>query len=707
GPRIARRVAPAFIAGAAALALLAIAGGVRAFRAAPDEPPSPGDPDLVAVAPFQTLDQSVALWGEGLADVLIRDLDGAGPLRTVAAAVSFRGWPGDADRGAAAELGRRSGAGLVVYGSVLRLDADTVALRAWVLDRSAGRSAAELEIRGPESAMARLVDSLSWRILDALGRDRPIASARRVSLAARSLPALRAFLRGEQFYRRGSWDSAMVYYVRAVEADPTLALAFKRMSMLNGWGATAPGDLPGDEYLPRAVRLNRGLAPRDSLILVADSAHFAAVGTTDPETAYRYLRRGMDALEEASRRYPDDPDVLYHLGEARVHTAHPLGGTPERALEPFARSIALDPGYLPAYEHAVELAFQVGQPERARQYVRAAAALASGNARSTWHPLALVLDSGIGAASARGALAAAPAYHLYRLGSYLTWSTDSAEAAVAALRELLAPRHAAATGGVLVTDPELRSHQLALALAFRGHLRAAAALGWRRPADPVAMRVAPMVDPFLELALFGAVPDSVAARTFGKALDPDAEWGGPIRPWPPTHLRGAPWWFARGDTVALHHFAARAARAAGDATSRVAALRGRYFRDAAAGYLSLARGDSLRAVRLFAAIPDTLCLVALCHYEKLALARLLIARGEYARAASLLDLWGMEAGASFAGSLATPSAVLASLERARVAEHLADTATARRKYRFVADAWRHADPQLQPFVAEARAGMGR
>jgi serine/threonine-protein kinase len=690
---------------AALLVLTATAAWLASRRTA--EPPSPPvEPDLVAVAPFQSLDPSLALWGEGLADVLIRDLDGAGPLRTVAGAVSFRDWPGNADRAAATDLGRRTGAELVIYGTVMRLDADTVALRAWVLDRSADQSAAELEVRGPEAGLGRLADSLSFRILEALGRDRPIASARRVSLAARSLPALRAFLRGEQFYRHGYWDSAMVYYGRAVEADPEFALAFKRMSMLDGWGATAPGDLPGDEYLPRAVVLNRGLAPRDSLLLVSDSVGLAALGTADPEAAVRYLLRGMGALEEAARRYPDDPDVHYHLGEARIHSPHPLGGTPERALEPFERTIALDPGFLPAYEHAVELAFQVGRPERGRQYARAAAALASGYDASTWHLLALVLDSGVSAAPTGRALAAAPADPLFRLGSYLRWSTDSTEAAVAAFRELLDPRHAGATGGLLVSDLILRGRHLAQALAFRGHLRAAAEQGWQQPTGR-ALVMAPWVDPFLELALFGAVPDSVAARVFGQALAPDAEWGGRVRPFTPRYLRGAPWWFARGDTLALHRFAARGAEEARNAGSPVAAYRGRYFASAAAGYLALSRGDSLQAARIFAAIPDTLCIVAPCRYEKLTLAQLLAAAGEHEPAANLLDQWGTAGVGNYVISGDTPTAVLAALERARVAERLGDTATARRKYRFVTEAWRGADRELQPWVAEARARLTR
>ncbi len=47
------------------------------------------------------------------------------------------------------------------------------------------------------------------------------------------------------------------------------------------------------------------------------------------------------------------------------------------------------------------------------------------------------------------------------------------------------------------------------------------------------------------------------------------------------------------------------------------------------------------------------------------------------------------------------------LERGRVAERLNDRATAARSYQYVLDAWRHADPELRPYVDEARAGLAR
>ncbi|HYC32157.1 MAG TPA: hypothetical protein VEB59_07675, partial [Gemmatimonadales bacterium] len=79
---------------------------------------------------------------------------------------------------------------------------------------------------------------------------------------------------------------------------------------------------------------------------------------------------------------------------------------------------------------------------------------------------------------------------------------------------------------------------------------------------------------------------------------------------------------------------------------------------------------------------------------------LLAAGGEDHRAAELLDRWVWVGGG-------TPSYVLAILERGRIAERLGDRDRAARSYRFVTDAWRRADPVLEPYVTEAREGLRR
>ena len=124
---------------------------------------------------------------------------------------------------------------------------------------------------------------------------------------------------------------------------------------------------------------------------------------------------------------------------------------------------------------------------------------------------------------------------------------------------------------------------------------------------------------------------------------------------------------------------------------------GRYRSDAALAYLTLLRGDTTAAIRRLEALPDSLC--PFCYFDRLTLAQLLSARQEDERAARLME--------GLLAELLTPSEVLWTLERARVAERRGDRTTAARDYQYVVDVWRHADPQLQPYVAEAREGLVR
>src|SRR5207245_2141891 len=69
----------------------------------------------------------------------------------------------------------------------------------------------------------RLADSVTYSVLRALGHVRPAGALPAGPLGSPSLPAVKAFLRGEQLYRQRSWDSAGAYYGRAVSIDSTFA----------------------------------------------------------------------------------------------------------------------------------------------------------------------------------------------------------------------------------------------------------------------------------------------------------------------------------------------------------------------------------------------------------------------------------------------------------------------------------------------------
>jgi hypothetical protein len=241
---------------------------------------------------------------------------------------------------------------------------------------------------------------------------------------------------------------------------------------------------------------------------------------------------------------------------------------------------------------------------------------------------------------------------------------------------------------------------LAAALAYRGHLREAYQTDRRLLLDPGASKFSRFLDPFLDLSLLGVVPDSMAGPVFARALEPTAPWGSK---WIPRHLRGLPWWLARRDTASLTRFAARAAEETRRPNPPLVALRARLLGATSTAYAALARGDSVGALAHLEAIPDTLCLADLssdCFHLNLTLARLLSARGDDRRAGALLERWRWGGGPG-------PWFVLATLELGRVAERLGEREKAIESYRFVTEAWRRPDPELQPFVAEARQALRR
>jgi tetratricopeptide (TPR) repeat protein len=491
-----------------------------------------------------------------------------------------------------------------------------------------------------------------------------------------------------------------VYYDRAIAQDSTFGIAFKQMGMAVDWHpSNEQSYLKGYEYLRKAVVLNHGLSLKDSMEIAADSFQFAGEDATDPADLIGFTYRWFSTLEEAAHRYPEDPEVWYRLGDARFHSEPPFGGAPGPALQAFDRAIALDSGFAPAYEHTVTLAMLLNRPDLARRYAAAYLRLDPTDANAPSMRLAaLMLDPRRShALEATRMIDTASARVLGSVGfDHLGWWPDSGETAVRLLRE----QTTRSGNGVLPWADTLMYRQfLAVGLASRGHLREAYAVDRRLLLDAKASRFTWFRDPFLSLALLGTVSKSVTAQTFAGAFDPGKAW--PVPPYniQARQLRGLPWWLARGDTASLERFALRAERETATQASAMGKLRGRYLHAAATAYLALARTDSVRALRLFQSIPDTLCLVNACSYEKLIEARLLAAAGRTQQAGAVLDQWVWKAEGPFF--------VLGRLEQGRIAEKLGEHQKAEDSYQFVVDVWRHADPELEPYLREAHAGLER
>ena len=114
-------------------------------------------------------------------------------------------------------------------------------------------------------------------------------------------------------------------------------------------------------------------------------------------------------------------------------------------------------------------------------------------------------------------------------------------------------------------------------------------------------------------------------------------------------------------------------------------------------YVALARHDTADALRRFVELPDSVCP---CLPDRIVTARLLESYSKRSEAADILERsWPID--------WQDPAEGLWRLERGRVAERLGQHDKAVQEYRYVADLWRTADPELRPEVEEANAAIKR
>ncbi len=342
------------LAGLAAIAATLVAVKGRAPEAPDDAYVAatlPADAGLpaVAVVPFSVRGAEMEVWSEGLVDLLSINLDGSAlraiDSRTVLARWHERTAGGrEADLETALAVARATGARHVVLGTAVATGTQ-VRLAANVRELERGALEHQAQVDGPLDSMIVLVDELSIELLRFLLQELEAEPrANLASVTTGSLAALKAFLNGEQLYRRGQYAEADQAYTRAVAADSTFALALYRLGLTRGWTEAAGTEL-AEGPLARADSLAN--LPRRELGLVR--AALAVVREDASE---------IDSARALASRYPDDPEAWYLLAELYHHEGFvsQVGWAETEAA--FQRAVDLDPTWAPHYIHLVDLAFR-------------------------------------------------------------------------------------------------------------------------------------------------------------------------------------------------------------------------------------------------------------------------------------------------------------------------------------------------------------
>jgi tetratricopeptide (TPR) repeat protein len=628
-------------------------------------------PPAIAVLPFTVRGEGLAMWREGMVDLLSMGLDGAGGLRAIDSRTLLAKWReavGDeagADLALALGVARRTQARYALVGSAVAAG-PRIRIAADVYDLESARSVGQVQVEGPPDSILALADRLGMHTIGMLLERAPgeVPAIDLASVTTSSLLALKAYLEGEAHFRRSEYRGSQEAWERAVRADTLFALAYFRLAEAYAWFESGDPD-KAREALERSRRLADRLPSPENVLVQAQWT-----GTPDQTRA----------IQKAVREHPDDAAAWYALAEVYHHQGAAMR-SPEAAESAFRRAAELQPATAPYRAHLLDLAF-TWRPDSTRvaREVDAYARLAPHSERSHAARIALALGFGdaVASANARAAL-----------------DTLNAASAVQVYGFLAHPRFAGERRAVFsAIDPRLDRQSRATLRFFRfrdvgftdGRVRdALAGMDYLTPGARdcwplfLYLRGLPVPQGILEerLAASRADSSSFSSRFWVSCAAAYAA------------RRGR--WSEHAALLSRARDIAGRELVAGDSASALQWDRVVRLAEAHGLWRKGRKEDALRAFE--SCLPGDGGWYELWTVGELALDLGRLDQAE--RAFRALRQWD--------GAPGPP----AYLQLGRILERTGRRAEAREAYEFFAYAWRNADPELQPMVDEARRAVAR
>jgi serine/threonine-protein kinase len=291
----------------------------------------------IAITPFGPTvpDTALSRLGRDLVVTLSTNLEGVGSIRTVDPRTVLAHMD-DIEVSYtvedAAALGRQLGASSVVHGSLIRIGGN-VRLDFGLFATAGDVVLARLSVTAPPENITALTDSATWAVLREVWRSGDAPTPSIAAITTRSILALRAYLEGEAAYRAFAMDSAAEAFSRAMETDSTFWLAYRRY-----WDAQTWNSRPVDSSVVAAFQDHRFELPERVRL------HIEADMTTT-------LSDRMTQLRELTQRFPDYWPAWMDLGDWIYHWGGMAGYTTADAVAAFERTVALNPGLVPVFNH--------------------------------------------------------------------------------------------------------------------------------------------------------------------------------------------------------------------------------------------------------------------------------------------------------------------------------------------------------------------
>jgi len=468
------------------------------------EAPPPASRDLMAVMPFEmgdVADSSLARLADEVTSLVAQRFTGEGGPRALSAgtvqdALAKAGGKPGLPLAESRTLGiaQSLGAGVVLTGRV-GTDGNRVLLNAALESTADGAVIGRVDaLDAPRDSLLPAVDRLAAELLSRAAGE---PAVRLPDLRSERIDVLRTYLAGRLAYVRGQFALAVTHFAQAQAADssfpfPALGLALTRGTEKDVALAAATRDRlsdPDRRYLRALI----------------------GVGYPQPTAAVDIVRTWEDAVQNGAG-YPESwfkmAEELYHRG--------PLLGIPgvgDRASAAFRRVLELEPDFVPALGHLIDIAAGSGDTAAVRALTARYFALDSVSDLADYYRWRRAVS--LGDSVARRAIRArmdrfsdATLERIVMAAQLDGTALEDAEAAVVARRSQSSLRTATRLAYL---------HMIELALT-RGHPAEAARLAAERDAATSAGTIDPLMD--VVSALFGD-GDTVAAARIVQRSAPD------------------------------------------------------------------------------------------------------------------------------------------------------------------------------------------
>jgi serine/threonine protein kinase/Tfp pilus assembly protein PilF len=283
----------------------------------------------------------VATW-ERMQDILKQM--GVKPARTIDSDLGF-------------ELCRREGIKAIAIGSFTKAG-DVFRTDVKVLDAETKRSLKSANIKGTgvNSILDSQIDALSREMSLGLGAEKEKVEAARLNIkdiTTQSLQAYDYFLKGKAAYNLVYWADAKKYMEKALEIDPTFAMAYVYLAWAN---YNTGDDKARNETIEKAMSYSNKTSQKDRLYLEAGYALFIK----------QDLEKHYALLKELVQKYPDEKWAFHYLGDFLRNYRYDLPG----ASSQFEKWLALDPQDAFALNHLINISSWMGDFKKAAEYIK-------------------------------------------------------------------------------------------------------------------------------------------------------------------------------------------------------------------------------------------------------------------------------------------------------------------------------------------------